>query len=87
MEDINIPLLSEQSTNNFDTSDSTQTIEEKQDIDFLLRVDFSMLSEDTKARKEEEINNSRSKLTSEIEKLQNEINIIKDPNFKVCKNY
>lgn len=65
-------------------SDSLNS-EEMHDIEILSRIDFDILSEDVKNRTEENINNSKNKFVKEIEKLQNKIESIKNPNFKVCK--
>lgn len=59
--------------------------EEMHDIEILSRINFDILSEDIKNRTEENVNNSKNKLVKEIEKLQNKIESIKNPNFKVCK--
>lgn len=66
-------------------SDSLNS-EEMHNIEIISRINFDILSEDIKNRTEENINNSKNKLVKEIEKLQNKIESIKNPNFKVCKN-
>lgn len=65
-------------------SDSLNS-EEMHNIEIISRINFDILSEDIKNRTEENINNSKNKLVKEIEKLQNKIESIKNPNFKANK--
>ena len=92
MENITIPLLPGHNANNFEdvqvfsTGDSTPNTNIP--LDIFIPIDFKLLSEDMRTRTDEkEIINSKSKLVEEVEKLQNEMQSMRNPNFKVCKNY
>ncbi|KOX74956.1 Structural maintenance of chromosomes protein 1A [Melipona quadrifasciata] len=88
LENVTIPLLSGCNVNNFEdvqtvnTSDSTSNTGIQ---DIFIPIDFKILSEDIRIRTDEKVINFKSKLMEEVEKLQNEMQFIKNPNFKANK--
>ncbi|KAF3420482.1 hypothetical protein E2986_06121 [Frieseomelitta varia] len=88
MENVTIPLLSGCNVNNFEdvqilsTSDSTPNTDMQ---DMFIPIDFKILSEDIRTRTDERVINLKSKLMEEVEKLQNEMQSVKNPNFKEAR--
>lgn len=86
MENIPIPMLSNNGEDiqaSETTVDSTPNTEEPRNVDVFLRIDFSGLGSGNRSRVEEDMDRSRFKLAGKVRELQHEMEIIKNPNFKV----
>ncbi|XP_076672291.1 structural maintenance of chromosomes protein 1A-like [Andrena cerasifolii] len=79
---IPIPMLFNNGEDIQASEASTLNTEDQQIINVFLCINFSELSASEKSRVEEDIDRSRSKLTGKVRDLQQEIETVKNPNFK-----
>ncbi|XP_076238897.1 structural maintenance of chromosomes protein 1A-like [Calliopsis andreniformis] len=85
IENIPIPLLynnSEDVQSSTVTTDASVNEEQRQPRDALPCIDFSKLSQSLKERTEINIDDLKSKFTSKLEKLQNELKSVENCNLK-----